>query len=277
MALTKDERGELVSFYLTEYQPNSTASESTLRMLFDKLYARITVHLGRDLLSTDYSEVYQVPTGGELVLRQPDVTAVMRVCLELDDSLTAEYSGSDTHATVEVTDTAVVTRSRVGTTTTTTTSTFAANVKISDMVTTIDALGGWSASTVNDGPSAYLHRQGVIDADGKPVTLQTWADWDDDYRVDYGAGTITAAGVVGWSAWSHLGQMLVEYTAGASALPDDIQLLLLEMCHASLDSAARDGALQSEKLGDYAYTLATADSRQSEWHDLLARYKRELP
>ncbi len=261
-------------------------------LLITNVWEGIETALCRDILTTSFTEEYFIPREGELVLEQPTVTAVTRLSMEAEDGLTVQYTGTDTNATVEVTDTAVVTRSRVGATTTTTTSTFAANVTTAAMATTINALGGWTATVVNSRPSAYLIREGVRDAKSTLRTLSVWDDWDGDYTVDYDAGVLNLRR--GWGGfWASDidtgGKMYIEYTAGYATMPADVQQALLETVVAlfkQTSSGTGDTTLTSEKLGDYSYTRGNSPAELAQraqgagvtaGKKLQKKYARTLP
>lgn len=237
--------------------------DDLLDLIIQNVFDAVEGELGRAFYSTTYSETYR-PIGGSVLLNQPDVTQVTAVFDETESGLTATYTGTDTHARVEVTSSAVETVSRVGATTTTTTSTFAANVTTAAMATTINALAGWTAAVVNSRPAAYLVRTGVRDAKDLTVTLEVWDDTGCEFETDYEAGMIWLVGggrfaSGGYSAGHHLdrgGEIRVDYTAGFSALPEDANGAILEAIKWVFDGTRRGAGLKSENLGDYSYTNA---------------------
>lgn len=237
------------------------------------------------ILTRDYNEIYYfdpIEQLTEFALKKKNVTGVERLALASLAAMRVEYTGTGTHARVEVTDTAVITRSRLGATTTTTTSTFASNVSIAEMVTTIAALTGWAATTVVDGPSAYLVREGVRVAKDLEVTLAAWDDFTGNYSVDYPAGIITLRDFAWpWAAVDRgfLGrgldnQILVDFTAGLSATPDDVDRVALDMVVAEWMARGRDPALQSQSLEDYSYSLRADSAQIKEWRDRIETYGR---
>lgn len=237
--------------------------------------------LHRHIVSQSFGELYDPPAARELILNEPDVSAVGLIGVETESGLTVKYTGTDTHARAEVTDTSVVTVSRVGATSTSTTSTFAANVTTAAMATTIDALSGWDATVVNSRPSAYLVRQGSRNAKNITLDLEVWAEYDGEYETDYKAGILTLDTC--WQAVADRGQVYVNYTAGlvsAISSASDVELVALEMCKAAYERSQRDTSLQSESLGDYSYTIQQASVPSVEsndsWVSRLNRYRRRL-
>ena len=244
-------------------------NEELLELLITNIWRGIETSLDRGLLSTAYSEVYDIGDNGDIVLNQPNVTQVQMTASGTQNGLTVKYTGTDTHARVEVTDTAVVTVSRVGVTTTTTTSLFSANAQTSDMATTINALSGWTATVEDTVPSAFLVRSPVQDCKDREVTLEAWDDDGGGFEVDYAAGVLRLYRPSGsgfrYSNWPSGSRMRVDYTAGDTDPPDDVSQAVIEAVKVSFDAGKRSAGLQSEKIGDYAYTLAnvamaTADS-----------------
>lgn len=229
--------------------------------------------LNRKIKSQSFSELY--PWCGErgIILHQPDVTEIGLLALEADDALKVKYSGSDTNARAEVTSTAFVLTSRAASTTTTTTKTLsdAANDTITELVSVIGAVSGWTATLINAGPSAYLMQTGSRSTKDCEQTFKAWRWWDGEYQTDYQAGIIrlNEAGF-----WNTVGQVRVDYTAGFSSVPDDVQLFVLEKVKEAWEAKNRDGAIKSESDGDYSYTLVDRQPWDDECTMRLSRYRR---
>lgn len=275
---------------LTEAQAKSylNITGATPDQLIDMINGvsnRIEDHLGRKILSQSYSEIYDFPDQGELVLKQPDVTAVGLVSNSTVAGLTAMYTGTDTHARVEVTDAAVVLTSRVGSTTTTTTKTFAALVTTTAMASAMTT--DWTFTAPTSVPSAYLVRAGNKNAKNATVTLDAWADYTGDYQTDYPGGIIRFSSWGNWnsasgdafnSAVAIQQQCRIDYTAGLSAVPGNVEITALEVLAEAWGRIGRDPSLQSESIGDYSYSVAIPQiDSKSRWVDLLSTYVRELP
>lgn len=248
-------------------------NNALLELLITNLWAGLEKYLDRQITSGDFTELLY-PTGSIVALSQPTVTSFGRLGIDLEDGLKVKYTGSDTNARVEVTETAVVTVSRVGATETATTSTFAANASTADMATTINALSGWTGTVVNSRPSAYLARTAAMDAKDTEVTLECWEDYDGDYQVDYMAGIVELP-------FERTGRVYCAYTAGYATIPSDIELVILAATKLAWDSRSKDGALESEKLGDHAYKFAAVSGAAgavdwSVFDSMLDSYRRVL-
>jgi hypothetical protein len=258
-------------------------NEELLETLITNIFAAIETGLRRCIMSSTYSEVYERPRNGTLVLAQPTLTQVTMVGDTHQDGLKVQYTGADTHARVEVTDTAVITSSRAGATTTSTTTLFTDQVTTTLMASTINALAGWTASVVTDAPSAFLVRGGVQDVKSREVVLETWDDTTADYVVYYDEGIIEFQSCGAWPVERFL---RIDYTAGYATLPDDVFNAVLGSIKIAWDVGARSTGTKSEKLGDYAYTLFDTFSGSSETvqmaassavNTLFTKYARVLP
>ena len=122
---------------------------------------------------------------------------------------------------------------------------------------------------VNSRPAAYLERRGVQDVKDATVTLEAWDNHDGDYTTEYDEGMITFHGGVVRS------RMRVDYTAGFSTLPSDIEQGILEVVKAAWDSGAQDSNVEEEKLGDHMYKLARGGLSSMAGKELIGQLKRK--
>jgi len=260
-------------------------NQEKLELLITNTFASIETYLRRTLLTASFTEVVDLPqTSGLVVLDEPDVTQVSGVFADFQSGLTCTYTGNDTNARVEVTDTAVVLTSRAGATTTTTTTLYSAQATTTAMASTINGVAGWTGTVVTDGPSAYLVRQGVRDAKNVTVTLEAWVDYDGDFETDYSGGVVEFYEPLS----SARGRVRVDYVAGLASIPSDLEGVILSGVKSGWDSTSKDSAVQSEKLGDYSYALgaggsaaAAAGGLSDEWFatnaGVLSKYARVRP
>lgn len=244
-------------------QTLTVVNDELLEVLVTDIWARMETQLDRNILSDDYDEIMQVGEDGIGLLANPQVSTISFLGTDFADSFTIQYSGSDLTATVEVTSTAIVTRSTASNgTITTATSTFAGNASVSGMVSTLDAQSGWSATEVNNGDTTLLDRMGPRDATGGLVSVQRWDEFASDYQTQYAMGMIDFGGDGGltangyWRGWPYR-DVRVKYTAGYTTIPSDVELEIITAAKAAWDMSSKDMAVKSEKLGDYAYTLAS--------------------
>lgn len=259
-------------------------STDQMAQLVNGVTKRIEDHLLRKILSRTYTgEIYDWPANGELVLNQPDVTAVGLVANSTESVLRIAYAGAATHARVEVTDVSLILTSRVGATTTTTTTLFSAQATTTALAAL--SVSGWTFTLAKDVPSAYLVRTGAQPAKDRTITLEAWADYDGTYQTNYPAGIIRFDSLCSWPSGSDpyinpavRNQLRIDYTAGLAAVPDGVAMVAMELLSAAWGRIARDPALQSESLGDYAYSVAIPQiNTQERWMLALSTYRRELP
>jgi hypothetical protein len=85
---------------------------------------------------------------------------------------------------------------------------------------------------------------------------------------------------IGWGVWP-CGERNIraQYEEGFAEVPGDIQQLLLDLIQANVTTTS-GGDKQSEKLGDYSYTIASGNSSPLEgsahWGDTYHHWKRGL-
>jgi hypothetical protein len=72
---------------------------------------------------------------------------------------------------------------------------------------------------------------------------------------------------------SGLQSTLIEYSAGYTAVPDDIHQACMVIAGTAYLSRKSDSSLQSESLGDYSYSMASADSSRAMMEDMLGSWK----
>lgn len=258
-------------------------NNALLDLLIEGTLAGIEAYLGRDLLSQSYTERVFPNGDGIITLDQPNVTSVDVLGLEPSDAITVTYTGSDTVARVEVTDTACVLRSSSATTTTTTLA-FSTYDDTAQLAAAIDGTSGWSATSRVTVPTSRLVRSPSWDAKTSGVELQYWEDWDGEYEIDYREGQIRLRYPSWGSAYGFRGMGYVAYTAGYDTLPRDIEQVVLSLIKSSYDGTKRDGSVVEESLGDYSYKLAqdavsggVSSASISAQLPVLGRYRRMLP
>lgn len=284
------EPGDLVNISATNIYGESNEitlqaeNNALLDLLIEGTLAGIEAYLNRNLFSQSYTErVFPGRDWGLITLQQPEVTSVDLFGLDAADAIDVSYTGSDLTARVEVTDTAVVLRSS-GATTTTTTLDFDTYGDTGAMATAIGGTSGWSATARVTVPTSRLVRHGSWNVKDNQFELQYWEDYDGEYEVDYPEGQIRIRIPEWGGVYSYRGMGLVQYTAGYSSLPKDLEQVVLTLIKSSYDGTKRDGSVISERLGDYAYQLAqeavsggVSGASIASQLPVLERYRRMLP
>ena len=72
---------------------------------------------------------------------------------------------------------------------------------------------------------------------------------------------------------SGLQSTLIEYSAGYTTVPDDLHQACLVIAATMYLSRKSDTSLQSESLGDYSYSMASADSSRAMMEDMIGSWK----
>ena len=213
-----------------------------------------------------------------MVLDDAPVNRVDYLSVDSEDAFRVSYAGSGV-GSIEVNDVSVIVRTRLAGSSVAETviETTDADSDVSDAVATIDALAGWTATTLNDGRHDVLVRMPTQKVSTSPVTVERWAEADNEYRLDRRAGIVHMGQRIG-------GQLFVQYEAGYTTMPADLEGLILNTAKAGLDAMGQTAGLASEKLGDYSYTLAPGASSSAAMDEAitaqavtLGRYMRRLP
>jgi hypothetical protein len=271
---TLKQKAATSAFGIANEQILEYENQELLELIVQQSVDAVETELNRELYSTSYTELIDYPQEGRILkLRHPKVSLVSFVGTEIDDGLTVKYTGSDTNATVEVTGSSVILRSRAGATTTTSTINFSDQATTTAMATAISVVAGWTGTVRNNGPSGYLIRTGVRDVKDTEQTLEAWNDAIDEYEVDYDAGIIefpwppSSLGLGGGGFRPFLGtrrrpRLYVEYTAGYDTLPFDIEAVILGVAKDALETAISDTGLLGETLGDYSYSQSVTAFNQ---------------
>jgi len=133
---------------------------------------------------------------------------------------------------------------------------------ISAMVVQIDSYTGWTASVL--GSNGNQRASDLLDIYGEYCLDQTlniqmpdtpiydftlWKEGGREMGILYRSG--------GWT--SGIMNVIVTYTAGyaSGSLPNDIEQACLQLVSTIYHQSKRDMSLESEKLGDYSYKVAT--------------------
>ena len=262
-------------------QTATHTDNSTIELIVQECFDAVENACGRQFFSATYDE--RIFTNGQrtLMLDQPDVQRVTFLGLDTYDAFRLSYSGSASTATVEVTDTMLRLVERTGNTDTDTTYTFSSSDfdTNGELVTTIDALSGWSATLLKDGPSKFLIRRPAMAVKTvlgtQDFTCEAWEQTDQDYDLDY------EAGVVSLTCKAPYGIARVIYVAGLDTLPTPVEREVLRLTKASYEMLSMNTTLSRMKLGDYEIGMTSISVRNAldafEVAQRLTRYMRFLP
>lgn len=248
----------------------STSTDDTLMEgCIDRASDIIEGWLDYKVLARDYSEWIDISRieGPMFRLANQPVVSVRSVALGCRDAFTITASSSLLAATVAIdgSKVRVLTTDTSGTDTTTDIA-FATYKSVSSVVAQLNGITGVSASTIQNGRSAQLHiTPGSSFVDRSVVVGMAW-DEGTRWKMDRTNGVVYLQCGPWWLGGSGKRQAqaaLVEYNAGESAVPDDIEAACLSVASWLYNAGKRDPSLQSESLGDYSYTTKIVGDQTS--------------
>lgn len=266
---------------LSDLKANMGISVSTwdtvLENMIDAASARVESYIGRRIKSRTYVEFVNPQGSRVAVLRQHPIVSidyvgagvrhVLTISTDNDASVilaTAQWKGASPGAATTVGTLTLVTATTSGSPTTTTNATLRSTDAIAALTVT-----GFSFSLVESVRADHLHQFGPHDVTSSPLYVTAPAIADIPHRVDYDRGMLyrTDSGMdweddwadlraQGWEpSFGHSRQSLVvQYTAGYSTVPYDVQQATEELAKAMFHARNRDESRNSESLGDYSYT-----------------------
>lgn len=267
--------------------------DTILEQYIDHATAKIERWIGRQIKVRNYFEWYGGNDVRSVKVKQYPINNVVGVYTGLAAALTiASTVSSDIRLTVSInTDPlgtvangvlapgVTLTRTTSGGTTTTNTLTFATYPDTTSLVAAINAITGYSASVSTAMRCAQLHPRAGGDIKMATVVL-TGVDVSSEFVYDSYLGIVTIRQdafptMRSYSARypSALQSTLIEYSAGYTTVPDDIHQACLVIAGTMYLSRKSDTSLQSESLGDYSYSMASADSSRAMMEDLLGSWK----
>lgn len=246
----------------------------------------------RDFTGTSYDEIYSGRGEQRLILRQYPILSVESVRYNLVTVLEiSNTSASNQQARVSITSTGLSLKRVASATTTIDTLTFAANTTLTALATAINALGGGWSATVSVAfasyPSADLKGlQGALNAMNVVAGLKLHADELSAYEIDAARGWLLRADNSGtwtdddpcglvWTLGEH--NFRIQYTAGYSTIPDDIQEAVAELIATWFAQRGQDLNLTTENIsGARSYAASQTAILPSRIRQILEPYRRRL-
>ena len=266
--------------------------DTILEQYIDHATAKIERWIGRQIKVRNYFEWYGGNDVRSVRVKQYPINNVVGVYTGLAAAITISSTvSSDIRLTISInTDPlgtvangalapcAVLTRTTSAGTTTTSTLLFSTYPDTTSLVAAINAITGYSASVSTAMRCAQLHPRAGGDIKMATVVL-TGVDVSSEFVYDSYLGIVTirqdAFPMASHNARypSALQSTLIEYSAGYTAVPDDIHQACLVIAGTMYLSRKSDTSLQSESLGDYSYSMASADSSRAMMEDMLGSWK----
>ena len=235
---------------------DDTADDRLLDELITVASVVIRNDVGCDILETDYTnEIHDGDGGCYLFLDNWPIVGVDHLAIGTDASAAVTYSGSGTHATIEVRSDRVRVRSASAGVWTTNEFEFADYATITLLTDAITALSGWSVNVVSGYgpyPSTEFLIRPALSALDREVDLLVPEECETDYEI------FDAAKGVLYTPYSFSGgpkNVFVTYTAGYTRanIPEPLRSACAELVALVFRQAKRDTSLTEEKIGDYSY------------------------
>ena len=271
----------------------ASTDNTILEGYIDHATAKIERWIGRQILVRNYFEWYGGNDVRSVKVKQYPINNVVGVYTGLTAALViASTVSSDIRLTVSInTDPlgtvangvlapgVTLTRTTTAGTTTTNTLTFATYPDTTSLVAAINAITGYSATVTTAMRCAQLHPRAGGDIKMATVVL-TGVNVSSEFVYDSYLGIVT----IRQDAFPTMGQhnarfpsglqsTLIEYSAGYTTVPDDIHQACMVIAGTAYLSRKSDTSLQSESLGDYSYSMASADSSRAMMEDMIGSWK----
>jgi hypothetical protein len=257
--------------------------------LIDNLINRssdvIETFCGRKFLTRDFSETYD---GGSthVQLRNYPVTSVKTMSYGKTEAITVTSNTStDLRATAEVQDDRVIlSRFDSSGAEHVVTLLYSSYATTSGLSTAIDGTTGWDSIKVKDALSIDLIRSGGVSCVDSSGSLYILDPIESEYTVDEDNGIVslmTPTAEWRWGDFPHSSpkfaegknNIWVKYTAGFSAIPDDLEQLCIEIVHKMFFERKHDPSLASESLGGYSYSKSFQSKMTDEIRSSLLKWK----
>lgn len=243
---------------------------------------RIARWCGRTFASATYRQLYNGTDRDVLRLREFPVTAVSRVAVGRVAALQVKNTSSDAKMATVSNDLTNLTLTIGGGTNAGSDTVAISTNTVTQLVAAIIALGkNWTAtvasSTAGNWLGTELFKHEALACLTTAVNLYTPAEPEEAYRVDLKAGILRRSfgtdpwfqrrrrvhwpahvaplAAIGGDIWPE-GQLnvYVNYTAGYSTIPLDLEMLCNELAATVLRAGSRDAGLTSESVGSYSYS-----------------------
>lgn len=272
--------------------PNATsADDATINTLLSAASRAIQRYCRRDFAATTYDELYHGSGERRLLLRQYPLVSVQSVRYRPVTVLKITNTNTtlNQQARASLTSTGLsLFRSASGVASTDTSVTFASNITLTALANAINTLGnGWSAQVVGDygsWPSADLRGpQGALPACGQFAELKLHTAELSGYQIDERRGWLLRVLPSADPELRHpedlvwplgIDNFRVQYTAGFSTVPEDVQEACAELVATWFQQRGRDLSLKTEDTaGTYRYEADPNDQLPRRVRALLRPYR----
>ncbi len=238
--------------------PGSSYGDAEAQAALDAATSLIERYCERTFTSAAYASWIDSRAHTTLCLPNYPVTILRSVCTSAEDVMSIYNTSADANDAIATVDNdSLILTVRGGVNDGTSVLTLATYATLALLGAAVTALAkGWTwAVTVECAPSHLRPGStgGCLNATGY---LQGPDESDEFDTFDGNAGMLTKSS--DWPAGR--AAVFADYTAGYATIPADLQFVCIQLVNNLLGGAAHAGTIQSERLGDYSYTIGTSAS-----------------
>jgi len=257
-----------------EYLRAGDDDDTLISNIIDRASAEIETICNRYFNSGSYAKWFDGNGEQIIYLDHYPVTAVSRVSVGRFNALGVQCnSTSMTWSSARITSASLILVHVDSSGSTTNTLSFSTYTTITDLATAIDAIGsGWTALDLSYGDylTADLAETPALYCLNQYAYLPHPEQALNDFLWDESSGRLQYSG--GFARGTQ--NIYIEYTGGYSTIPYDVEQACLKLIAYYYFGTRRDPALQSEKLGDYAWSSKGNNNTRDELAKSLESYKR---
>ena len=279
--------GALTSLANFQSYTGLTGNDALQTALIARATSAIENYCRRTLVSDTYREIYDGTGTGELILKQYPVTDITMVGVLNNSVATIRNTSSDAyHSYVTVSESDGLSETLTGVVqggtndgSNSETLTTRGTYTLTTLAAAVNAWGGgWDMSVTS--VWGKWDAVEILPFHGRDCTERyvyiDVPDPLDDYEIRYDMGTIFTDKISTLGGFtSGRRNIVVRYTAGYVTTPADLEQICIDLTKVYWDRRSKDVSTKSEKLGDYAYTLAEgASAIPAEFQIRLAPYKK---
>lgn len=246
-----------------------------LERLIDSASARVESLCERKFASRSYAEYYDGTGTSELYLDYWPVTAIARLSLGREYGLGIRCTASGaTWASIRNDGTNLILIYDTASGTTTTNLALGTYTTITLLAAAITATGSWTVVDLSKGTwlTADLCQTPALYALDEYAYLELPYKAESAWRFESDTGRLILENGASFTGGKQ--NIYIEYTAGYSTIPFDLEETAHALVARMYAETRRDAGLSSERLGDYAWTAKEGGEPEKELLSKLQNYRR---
>ncbi len=238
-----------------------TDDDALLTALINRSTAAIQSYTDRTLVSTTFRERHDGNNSKDLILKEYPIISIDYVSIGTNDAFSVTCTSSDAYrAGVTINETQMVLEIYGGTDDGTNTITLSDYATLVLLETFVNALTGWTMDVAISDYEVYdpaeLLPTGRLECLNSFAYPQIPDEPLDTFHTYYGEGSIRLP----ITPAKGFNNVIIKYTAGYATTPADLEQACIAFTSYLYSARGKDFSLKSEKLGDYAYTLADSNT-----------------